>query len=616
MENIFLTVVKMGISASVAALVILIIRWALGNKLHKSFSYALWTIVLIRLIIPFSIPSMVSIFNKVPVPSVISTDSKEYGITQKLTSSSNGTSFDTTKNEQVHNNVENHDLISAFNVDNYDNYYTIDNFITFISYVWLIGVVIILGLSVFAYLDIYNKLQDSVIYKNDSLISRCYQQIKFHRNVKLYTSDKINSPLVCGLLKPRIILPLALTEQCSDDELSHYVCHELVHIKRFDYIIKPLSFLALSIHWLNPLMWLCYILAQKDMELSCDARVLSLSKEDIRKDYANSLINIAAKQNVFLQAGLLAFGEKNIKSRVKGVMKYKKTQLWMSIIGLVIIAALGILLLTNGKTNKSLSLSKLKSNSSSTITNEKLLDSLLEHRSKYVGDASNAMNLLRKLPYGSNIDSISLSTEKRPYGITVNIGKENSSDPKEGLLKQNGLLFFSLIENVDNITFISQTPVTYTREEMQKYFKKDLWSYSKDKETFDRFFLDISTKIKVYPETYSLAMSSVIGIEIDLALDSYYKESDFNITFSANSGHLHIMKGNTLSESRKSITNPEGKVIWSPNISTDSSQGDTVTIFVTDKSGKHLITKQLNITQKSVINYKVEASYDVIFEAP
>ena len=77
-------------------------------------------------------------------------------------------------------------------------------------------------------------------------------------------------------------------------------------------------------------MWLSYILAQKDMELSCDARVLSLSQEDIRKAYANSLINIATKQNVFLQAGLLAFGEKDIKSRVKGVMKLK-IRLWMSV---------------------------------------------------------------------------------------------------------------------------------------------------------------------------------------------------------------------------------------------------------------------------------------------
>lgn len=614
MENIFITVVNMSIAASVAAVIILIIRWILGNKLHKSFSYALWAIVFIRLVLPFSIPSMMSIFNRVYVPSTISTENKTYISSLNATSSNVNTTIINGKEAVANDTVTNYDFISSFNKDYYDSKDSVDSLIAFMSYLWIIGVIIILALSVFAYLNISNKLRDSVIYKNDSLISKYKQQLKLNKNIKLYTSDKINSPLVCGLLKPCVILPLELTDQCSEAELYHFICHELVHIKRFDYIIKPLSFLALSVHWFNPLIWLCYILAQKDMELSCDSRVLSLSKKDIRKDYANSLINIATRQNVFLQAGLLAFGEKNIKIRVKGVMKFKRTKPWMSIISILILAILSVILLTNGKTAKSFSLSKLNPKSPSINTNEKLIDSLLENRFKYVGNASNNASLLRKLPYGSYMTGISLSTDRQPYGITANYSVEKSPVVKESILTQNALLVFSLIENVDWVTFNFDNPFTYTREDLQKYFEEDLWSFSKDKETFDKFFMDISTKIVVYPETFSLAMSSVMGMELDLNLDSYYNKSDFNISFSAKKGSLRVLTSNDLSEENGTVTNPEGKIIWFPSVDIDSSDGDIVTIAISDKSGRLHVEKQLNISKITDIEYKAEASYDVIFE--
>ena len=114
MENIFLPIVKMSISASVVALVVLIIRWLLGNKFHKSFSYALWALVFIRLVLPYSIPSVVSIFNKVPIPSTLSTESKSYSMNQTITSSKGTVST----SAEVHTNkaMENSDLISTFNV--------------------------------------------------------------------------------------------------------------------------------------------------------------------------------------------------------------------------------------------------------------------------------------------------------------------------------------------------------------------------------------------------------------------------------------------------------------------------------------------------------------------
>ncbi len=135
---------------------------------------------------------------------------------------------------------------------------------------------------------------------------------------KVYCSDKIDTPILCGIIKPRIILPSTI--EFEDHELDYIIQHEKIHIKRLDYMIKPLSLIILCVHWFNPLVWLSFILAHKDMELSCDERVMADTKEVIPKDYANSLLNISIKQNNLFNSGLLAFGEKNIQSRVKSAL--------------------------------------------------------------------------------------------------------------------------------------------------------------------------------------------------------------------------------------------------------------------------------------------------------
>src|SRR3712207_5765212 len=144
---------------------------------------------------------------------------------------------------------------------------------------------------------------------------------------------------------PRIVLPLSLVE--SEDKLAikYIITHELVHIRRFDNIIKILAVFALCMHWFNPLMWISFILCQKDMEMSCDEKVMEIFDEDIRRDYATLLINLSVKQNMLINSGILAFGESNIKSRVKSIMKYKKsTKRVIVIAGIVILALVGSLM--------------------------------------------------------------------------------------------------------------------------------------------------------------------------------------------------------------------------------------------------------------------------------
>lgn len=158
---------------------------------------------------------------------------------------------------------------------------------------------------------------------------------------------KINTPAVCGLIKVRIILPIFIIEEYSELELKHIITHELVHIKRLDYLLKPLSIFALCIHWFNPVIWIAFILSQKDMEMSCDEKVMSIHDGDIRKEYAGSLIKLATKQNILLNGGLLAFGESNIKKRIRGVMNFKKPKLWLGVITTIMLIAIGVAFLSD-----------------------------------------------------------------------------------------------------------------------------------------------------------------------------------------------------------------------------------------------------------------------------
>jgi beta-lactamase regulating signal transducer with metallopeptidase domain len=120
------------------------------------------------------------------------------------------------------------------------------------------------------------------------------------------------------------------------------------------------------------------------MEMSCDAKVLSVHKNDIRSEYAKSLLNIAAKQNELLHGGLLAFGESNIRSRIMGIMRFKKNRAWLGIAAALLLIAFACILLTNGKSDDT--------GKNKPTATDKTLSNLLEHRTRYIGDASNVSN--------------------------------------------------------------------------------------------------------------------------------------------------------------------------------------------------------------------------------
>jgi beta-lactamase regulating signal transducer with metallopeptidase domain len=194
------------------------------------------------------------------------------------------------------------------------------------AYIWALGIIALLVYSFVSILILKRQLENSRLIEEN-----------------IFEAKNLKTPFVLGLIKPKIYLPVGL----NDTERSYILLHEQIHIKRKDHIIKVLSFLILSVHWFNPLVWIAFILMSKDMELSCDERVLKqINNEDIKKPYASSLLSLATEKHI-LNGSPLAFGEGNVRGRIKNVLDYKKPKFWIVLVSIFAVVIVGFALLAN-----------------------------------------------------------------------------------------------------------------------------------------------------------------------------------------------------------------------------------------------------------------------------
>ncbi len=358
LENIFLSVLNMSLTATVIAILIMSVRLIVKNKMPKIFSYALWSIILVRLLVPVYFGAVFSIFNLLPASytTPITDSSQNIGIMRYIPGDSIFHNNDAGEQQAHYNSTtqtfQGSDKASGGNeiIPSSERKEIKDSkqvIVFFAAIIWLLGAAVFLAISVIMYRTTVKRLKTAVIYIDDGIVHKISRKLKLRRKIRLFSSDVINTPIVCGLIKPRIILPLPLVQGGDISALAHIVTHEFIHIKRLDYLIKPLSVLAVCVHWFNPVVWLSFFLSQKDMEMSCDEKVIDVSDTDIRSDYASSLINLSVRQNSYLNGGLLAFGESSIKSRIKGIMSYKKRSFWVAAIATLVLVTLGAVLLTN-----------------------------------------------------------------------------------------------------------------------------------------------------------------------------------------------------------------------------------------------------------------------------
>lgn len=319
LANIFVQVVHITFLASIVIGVVLVLR-VLLKKAPKIFSYVLWAIVLLRLLCPVTISSVFSIFGWVDVPT-----SRQERITYIPTTDEIVSGIPDSDIEwSVSTEVE--DVIDK-KISSGKDVWQVS--VAILSVVWLMGAFTLTGYGIVQLFGLKRCLKGAVPFEGN-----------------IYLADYISSPFVLGIVAPKIYLPSNLDEA----EYEYIILHEKTHIRRGDHIVKILAYLALCIHWFNPLVWVSFMLAGRDMEMSCDEAVIKKQGVDIRAKYSESLLRFATGQK--LTVGMpLAFGEGETKGRVKNVMTYQKPQLWISFIAVGVCVVAGVCLLTNPKEN-------------------------------------------------------------------------------------------------------------------------------------------------------------------------------------------------------------------------------------------------------------------------
>ena len=314
MNEFFLKIINMSISASWLIFAVLILRLVL-KKAPKWVNVLLWGIVAIRLICPFSFESALSL-----IPSAET-------FPKKIIS---GPSFDVQSGITPVDN-----RINDYLGDRYFEGVTVpanngNTIMTILTIVWTIGILLLVAYTVISYWRLHREIDTAVRYKDN-----------------IFQSENVSSPFVLGLIKPRIYLPFKLDGQ----DMEHVVAHEQAHIRRKDHWWKPLGFLLLTIHWFNPLMWLAYVLLCRDIELACDEKVIKGLSNEQRADYTQALVTCSVNRRM-IAACPLTFGEVGVKERVKSVMNYKKPAFWVIIIAVIICVGVAACFLTNPKQDR------------------------------------------------------------------------------------------------------------------------------------------------------------------------------------------------------------------------------------------------------------------------
>ncbi len=311
MNDLFINLLNMSITASWLVLAVIALRFLL-KKAPKWISTVLWAFVGFRLVCPFTFESVLSL---IPSTETVPTDivySQSPAIHSGI---------------PVLNSTINPIISETFapDVTNSANLLQITTAIA--SVIWLVGIFAMILYAVISYTRLHKKVREGVILKEN-----------------IWLCDRIDTPFILGVFKPRIFLPSGMAES----DIEYVIAHENAHLRRLDHLWKPLGFILLTVYWFNPVMWIAYILLCRDIELACDEKVLKEMGAEIKKPYSEALINCSVSRRT-ISACPLAFGETGVKGRIKSVLSYKKPTLWIIIIAVISCIVVAVCFLTNPK---------------------------------------------------------------------------------------------------------------------------------------------------------------------------------------------------------------------------------------------------------------------------
>ena len=310
MSGIFLKLLNLSISASWLVLVVLVLRLVL-KRAPKWVNVLLWGMVALRLMLPFSIESALSL---IPSAETVSPEVVQFDPAPTITSG-----------VTIIDNAVNPSLSESFAAAPLASVNPLYVWTYLAGWVWLIGLAAMLVYALVSYLRLRRRVSAS---------------IRLRENI--YVCDEVPSPFILGIVHPRIYLPSALDEAQRGSVLSH----ERAHLARRDHWWKPLGFALLAVYWFNPLLWLAYTLLCRDIELACDERVLRGMDAGQIKDYSSALLACSVPRRM-LAACPLAFGEVGVGARVKNALRYKKPAFWVVAASVAVCVVVAVCFLTN-----------------------------------------------------------------------------------------------------------------------------------------------------------------------------------------------------------------------------------------------------------------------------
>lgn len=457
-----MSLVQMSLSAALMIVAIIILRALTIERFPKKTFLVLWWIALLRLLIPFSIPSVMSIYSWISpdVPKAVHQEVQE--ITESQSTSEpvleipsevlqNASPQEDTVSavpEQTRSEVvKNSTQFEMTPIPDTDIEYVevkpsksfSEIFFDMLPTIWDIGIGVIAAFFGINYWEGIQEFRMSLPVENE-FVDEWLSSHQLRRNITIRQYDCIHTPLTYGIFRPVILLPKESLKQ-PPSTLNFILTHEWVHIRRFDCVTKILLTAALCIHWMNPLVWVMYLLFNRDIELSCDETVLHLLGRNRRSDYALALIDMEEQKGGFASFAS-GFGRNAIEERIRAIMKMKKASIITILAAVVVVACVSILFATSAKNNPIDT--ELPSSESETVSDKILTDDDQTKQEVSVKTSKKTFSPAERF------------AELEKYGVMF---VPSETDSTKGDLYYNGELvkYFADPNPSGNFTFFSET---------------------------------------------------------------------------------------------------------------------------------------------------------------
>lgn len=416
LSQIFLTFLYKNMTVSVVIIAVLLARFLL-RKMPKKYSYILWSIVGIRMIFNLPFATNISVFNlfrgfakRSSTMDTMLAGSRKTNL-QRATDVLNtiGTSETSTAHASSNTaaNAVTHTLTTSQMV------------LGILGLLWLIVVALFVAYGIYSYVKCRMLVRTAVIARDITSATH-----KEKASASVWECDRIPSPFVLGIIRPRIYIPFRMPKQ----EQAYILAHEQCHIRRLDPLWKLIAFLLLAVYWWNPLVWCAFFYLVRDMEMSCDEAVIEQFGNEIKQGYSNSLLSFAMERHPYSFAPI-AFGEGDAGRRIKNVLNFKKPQTWAAILVIVLLVVVGVSCLTNGK-------DKISSDVTSDLKNSQIQQPAVE-TTEALTDSDNSSTSQESL---QSVDQWAQAFAARDVRTIQDMATDDAANDlkEENLLDDNG----------------------------------------------------------------------------------------------------------------------------------------------------------------------------------